>query len=200
MVDNIEIIKPLLKFTSEDDYYFLQILVRKKDKDTLPFKIGGSNNNSRLIRSYNVTSVQYLEDRYEEIKAICNLFQARAMICLNRRSFKSSSLQMMVRLAQSIQSNNYRNAAMWNNVSGVYNPIKDKIWIIDVDREDVGNPEKLVEITNFINNQKPFGNKIIAKVPSKSGFHYITQPFDQRGFEKFKLEMHKNNPTNLYIA
>ena len=31
MKDNFDIIKPLLKFRSEDDFYFLQILQRKKD-------------------------------------------------------------------------------------------------------------------------------------------------------------------------
>lgn len=198
MKDNLELIKPLLKFESKDDYYFLQILVRKKDRDSLPFKIGGSNNNSRLIKSYNVTSIKYLEDRYEEIKAMCGLFKARAMICLNKRSFHSSSHQMLVRLAQSIQSQNYKNQHSWNNVSSQYHPIKDKTWIIDIDKEDI-SPKKMEDVVYFMNNQKPEGNKIIEKIPSKSGFHYITKPFDLRGFDIFNLDVHKNNPTNLYI-
>ena len=31
MINNFNLIKPLLDFNSEDDFYFLQILQRKKD-------------------------------------------------------------------------------------------------------------------------------------------------------------------------
>ena len=196
MIDNIELIKPLLNFKSEDDYYFLQILQRKKDRDQIPFKLGGSNNNSRLVKAYNISSIDYLEERYDEIKALCNLFHARASICLNKRSYKSSSLQMMIRLAQSIQGENYRNAKMWNNVSGVYHPIKDKTWIIDIDKEDM---DRVDEINDAIIKCKPIGKKIITKIPSKTGLHIITQPFDLKEFGDWGLDIHKNNPTNLYI-
>lgn len=198
MVDNLEAIKPLLKFPNpDDDYYFLQVLVRKKDKNILPFKIGGSNNNSRMIRPYYIRSIDSLENQWEEIKALCELFKGRAMIGLNRRSFKSSSLQMMVRLAQSIQSQNYNNQSMWQNVSGVYHPIKDKLWLVDID-----NVEDKNDIEDAITNADPVGNKIVATIPSPNGWHLITQPFNQL---QFKLEytkpidIHKNNPTNLYV-
>ena len=202
MVNNLKIIKPLLNFTSEDDYYFLQVIVRKKDRDSLPFKLGGSNNNSRLIKAYYVSSIEYLENRYEEIKALCDLFHARAMICLNKRSYYSSSHQMMVQLAQSIQSKNYRNSAMWNNVSGKYHPVKDKTWILDID-EDEDNADFLYNLEMYILNQQPNEgeSKTIIGIPSKTGRHIITKPFDLQGFrEEFPtLDIHKNNPTNLYI-
>lgn len=40
-VDNFEIIKPLLKFSDHQDFYFLQILLRKKDGNDCP---AGSDN------------------------------------------------------------------------------------------------------------------------------------------------------------
>ena len=198
MIDNIELIKPLLHFDSDDDYYFLQILQRKKDvKADTNIKCIGSNNNSRLIKGYYVSSLKYLDDRYYEIQELCKLFNARAGICLNKRSYKSSSLNMMVRLAQTIQSHNYRNAKMWTNVAGVYYPISDKTWIIDIDKEDLLISKK-IEV--YINMQEPKGDKIIAHIPSKNGFHIITKPFNMYRFkEKFNVNVHKNNPTNLYI-
>lgn len=200
MVDNLERIKPLLKFPDEDTYYFLQVLVRKKDKNKLPFKLGGSNNNSRLIRAYYITSIESLDNQWEEIKALCNLFKARAMIGLNRRSFKSSSLQMMVRLAQSIQSNNFRNQAMWNNVSGNYHPIKDKTWIVDIDEPEV-SPSMCGYINYHCDPIKLEEEKILAIIPSPNGYHLITTPFNVMQFkEKYPdVDIHKNNPTNLYV-
>lgn len=34
MVDNLRLILPFLKFESEDDFYYLQILQRKKENPT----------------------------------------------------------------------------------------------------------------------------------------------------------------------
>ena len=198
MIDNIEKIKPLLTFASEDDYYFLQVLLRKKDAKESAFYGGGSNNSSRLIKAYYIKSLNQLEKQYSEIKALCDLFHARACINLNKRSFRSSSLQMMVRLAQSVQSENYANQGMWNNVSGVYHPIKDKRWLIDVD--DVGRNQN--DMILFIEREcKPEGLKYIATIPSKSGYHIITKPFDMSFFRGRypDIDVHKNNPTNLYI-
>ena len=149
MQDNIELIKPLLKFSSSDDYYFLQIIQRKKDlKEDSNIKLHGSCNSARLIKAYYVTSIEHLENIYYEVKELCKLFNARAGICLNRRSFKSTSLQMMVQLAQSIQANNFKNQGSWNNISGMYHPVKDKTWIIDVDGEDLYAEENILDAIN----------------------------------------------------
>jgi hypothetical protein len=76
MIDNIQLILPFLKFESKDDFYYLQILQRKKENPQL-----GSN--SRVIKNYYITSEKYLLDRYNEIKKLCEVFNARAMIRLN---------------------------------------------------------------------------------------------------------------------
>ena len=49
MIDNFEQISKLLTFTSEDEFYFVQVLQRKKDN---PGGYLGSNNSSRLIKAY----------------------------------------------------------------------------------------------------------------------------------------------------
>ena len=70
MVNNFGIIKPLLKWKTEDDFYFLQILQRKKDHS--PFgKVNGCNNNSRLIKSYYIKSLNHLEFIEPEVIELC---------------------------------------------------------------------------------------------------------------------------------
>ena len=81
MINNLEIIKPLLNFSSEDDFYFLQILQRKKENPQL-----GSN--SRVIKNYYIKSVEHLELRYPEIIELCSVFNARASIRLNKEVLK----------------------------------------------------------------------------------------------------------------
>jgi len=48
---------------------------------------------------------------------------------------------------------------------------------------------------------KPIGNKLIDIIPSKNGYHVITSPFDVSEFSKSfpNIDIHKDNPTNLYI-
>jgi hypothetical protein len=52
-VDCLELVIPFLIFDSEDDFYFLQILQRKKENENL-----GSN--SRAVKNYYIKSVDRL--------------------------------------------------------------------------------------------------------------------------------------------
>ena len=66
MVDNFEQIKKLLKFDSEEEFYFVQILQRTKENPNL-----GKNNN--LIRTYNVYSLEYLDKKNQRYSEITNI-------------------------------------------------------------------------------------------------------------------------------
>lgn len=100
MVDVIKQIKPILTFKSEDDFYYLQILQRKKENPQL-----GSN--SRVIKNYYIKSPEYLETRYDEIKNLCNFFNARAMLRLNKRSFSKVAFKTIQNVANSMSNGEY---------------------------------------------------------------------------------------------
>ena len=100
-MDNLEKILPFLQFDSEDDFYYLQILQRKKENPQL-----GSN--SRVIKNYYITSQQYLINRYDEIISLCNLFNARASIRLNRRSFEKVGFKALENVANTMQNREYK--------------------------------------------------------------------------------------------
>ena len=57
-VDNLEALLPFLKFDDKDDFYYLQILQRKKENPQL-----GSN--SRVIKNYYIKSTDKLIARYD---------------------------------------------------------------------------------------------------------------------------------------
>jgi hypothetical protein len=192
MIDNLELIIPLLKFENKDEFYYLQILQRKKENKEL-------GRNSRVIKNYYINSLEQLKKYYPEIKKLCHVFNARASLRLNRRSFKKVAFKALVNMANTMTDGDYcflMNS--YERACGVCHNEKDKTWIIDIDEYDIKN---ITQISNTINELNPAGNKIIAKIPSKNGYHLITKPFDVLGFRKFyfDLDIHKDNPTNLYI-
>lgn len=193
MIDNLELIKPFLKFESNDDFYYLQILQRKKENPQL-------GNNSRVIKNYYITSIEYLESHYEEIKQLCIQFNARASIRLNKRSFESVAFKTLENIANSMRNREYKFIkASYDRACGLGHNDKEKTWILDIDFELTINT--LNSIKEYINNIEPVGNKIIEIIPSKSGSHIITKPFNLQKFKEdySSIDVHKDNPTNLFI-
>jgi hypothetical protein len=193
MVDNLEKILPFLKFDSDDDFYYLQILQRKKENPQL-----GSN--SRVIKNYYITSVEQLERRYPEIKEICTLFNARASLRLNRRSFERVGFKALENMANTMQNREYKFLGKsYDRACGLLSNEKEKRWILDLDF--VPYVGEHLDIKDFIHDIEPIGDKVLAFIPSKSGMHVITRPFNLMTFkEEFPhIDVHKDNPTNLFI-
>lgn len=202
MVDNFKQIHDLLAFPHNDSFYFVQILQRKKDH--LGVRLGGSNNKSRLIRSYYVESKEKLEIYKEEIIKLCEVFNARAGINLNPRSRKKAAQAMLIKLAHQFQNEDYRGCAkVYDSVCGDYHSEMDKRWLVDVDKEDIHELERIQKVIQTLHDE--INNKeynILSVIPTKSGFHIITNPFNVDRFKNVfpHLEIHKNNPTVLYIS
>ncbi len=182
-----------MHFDSPDDFYYLQILQRKKENPQL-----GSN--SRVIRNYYIKSQQYLLDRYEEIKTICDATNARAMIRLNKRSFEKVGFRTLENLANTMHNREYSFLMKsYDRACGLGHNDKEKKWILDLDFIPYG--QEHLDIAEFIETLSPIGPKLLAVIESKNGVHLITKPFDTNTFkdEYNYIEIHRDNPTNLYI-
>lgn len=195
MKNNLELIKPLLEFSNEDDFYLLQIILRKKDFEEPTDLV---SNNSRSVKSYYITSEEHLERSMGEITKICTALNARAMIWLNKRSFKKSTLKTLQLLSEIISGEQFKaTRKCFDSACGKSPKDTRSKWIVDIDGE--WSHEALTEIKEYINLLKPFGSKIIAEIPSKSGLHLITSPFDTSEFSKKypSVDIQKDNPVNL---
>jgi hypothetical protein len=194
MIDNLELIKPLLNFENEGDFYMLYILKRKKDQ---PEGERDNHQSVRTIRSYCIKSIEQLEKRYDEIKMMCEMFKARAYIHIQKQSHKDVSLNMMVALAQRIQDGNLEQQNLFDSVVGQLKTL-EKRWIVDVDIKD---NKTIFEIEATINMCKPIGNKLISKIPTKNGYHLITEKFDVMEFKNLypHIDIQKKNPTLLFL-
>ena len=190
MIDNFEQVKKLLNYNSEDDFYFLQIMRRKKENPSL-------TSNTKIIDELFINSNEYLETKKEYIIQMCNMFNARATIRLNRRSYKTCSLQSLSNLAQQIANGQSPNVSrLYSSVVGKYHNEPVKRWIVDIDQKEIDST-----MLPTLERIKPIGNKLIDIIPSKNGHHIITSPFDVSEFSKMfpNIDIHKDNPTNLYI-
>lgn len=202
-INNFELIKPLLSFNNPNEFYFVQIIQRKKDfienKDKHGVSRLGRNNNNRLIKAYYIYSIEQLDAYKEEIIKLCEVFNARCGINLGKRNQKDVTLKCLEMISIALRKNNF------DGISKIYNSAcgkeetTDKYWIVDLDEEDLPN---LNNIKKSISLVKPISDfKIKAEIPSKTGLHLITTRFDRKAFSSFysDIEIHTNNPTNLYI-
>jgi hypothetical protein len=195
MINNLEIIKPLLNFDKEGDFYMLYVFKRKKDQ---PEGEKDNHQSVRTIKTYCIESIDHLERRYDEIKQLCEMFKARAYIHVQKQNHFDVSLNMMVVLAQKIQNGQHNQKGLFDSVVGQIKT-QEKRWIVDVDSKDT---KELLNVKLAIDSCAPFGkDKIISEIPTKNGYHLITERFDVKTFsEKYpEIDIQKKNPTLLFL-
>jgi hypothetical protein len=194
MIDNIELIKELLNFQNDGDFYYCLILKRKKDQ---PEGERDNHQSVRTIKTYCIENIEYLEKRYDEIKQLCEVFKARAYIHVQKQNHKDVSLNMMVALAQRIQDGSHVQKNLFDSVVGQLKTY-EKRWIVDLDIKD---EDEVLRMTKVINVTRPEGDKIEAIIPTKNGYHFITKRFDVEMFKNVypEVDVQKRNPTLLFL-
>jgi hypothetical protein len=194
MIDNIEIIKTLLNFSEQGDFYMLYVFKRKKDQ---PEGERDNHQSVRTIKTYCIESIDHLERRYDEIKQLCEMFKARAYIHVQKQNHKDVSLNMLSSLAERIRDGVSNQKGLFDSVVGQIKT-QEKIWIVDIDTKDI---QELRNVQVTINGCKPEGPKTKYVIPTKNGFHLITDKFDVLEFKKQypEIDIQKKNPTLLYL-
>jgi len=201
IVDNFELFKSVMKFDSEDDFYFVQILIRGKDGHTEQGVNG--NNKNRLIKIYTIKSAEHLSRVEGEIKAICHAINARAYIHPARRSFREVANEMFRNFTQTFLSHNDIGLkGCYSTACGKSFVTKHKLYVVDLDGE-LAEQDKLNEIAQYIEEEcEPVDVlKLQYIVPTAHGKHLICKPFNTAKFgQKYpNVDVHKNNPTLLYF-
>jgi hypothetical protein len=192
MINNIELIKPLLTFNTEGEFYMLYIFKRKKDQTT-----DKANHQSvRTIKTYCIESIEQLEARYDEIMQLCEMFKARAYIHIQKQNHKDVAMNMITEIVTRIQSGQINQKNVFDSVVGQIKT-QEKRWIVDIDDVKLYD---LKPIMDFIDTLRPVGQKTEMIIPTKSGYHLITKRFDVMEFKKQypNIDIQKKNPTLLY--
>ncbi len=160
-------------------------------------------------KHYYINSLDKLDSYWDEMVKLCNLFNARLVINLNPRSFEKAAYGLLIKLSNQLRDKDYYGVRKgYDSICGEYHKEIDKRWIIDLDRVNENDKEweEKVKSVSFVINSLQTENKgtykILAEIPSKSGMHIISNPFNINEFQKLfpDIDIHKNNPTNLYIV
>ena len=201
LVDNFELLSNYLfdwrKPLDEDEFYFLQILVRGKDGNHV-----SGNNKNRLVKYYVIRSKEQLLDLKDEIVGVCGVVNGRAYIHPTRRSLKEVANRALEDTAHTFVSQN------WIGLRGVYSTAAgqsyvsgDKQFIVDLDDFTHEQAKEVFDFVNTLRGRKDErGNISQIILPTKHGYHLITNAFDVGEFTKKypEIDIHKNNPTLLY--
>lgn len=214
MTDNFKLIKDFIQsqwvrqFDSFTDvFYMVEILGRAKDNAHI---IAGNHK----LKTYYIRTMEEFDKYENEIKLLCDTLNMRAYISINHKSMKHITLNTMAEYANRIAQNNFDNPySLFDSCAAKYVERSDQLWIIDVDKEDVnhyslGSPitvDELVEdYIKIVESCEP-KKKIVTVIPTKSGKHIITHPFNIKQFEaraphckSMDAFVKKNNLTLLY--
>jgi len=202
MIDNINVIKTLLNFEKEGDFYMLYVFKRKKDQ---PEGERDNHQSVRTIKTYCVDSVQYLEKRYDEIKQLCEMFNARAYIHVQKQNHSDVSLDMMMSLAERIKNGVHNQKGLFDSVVGQIKT-NEKRWVIDIDNVSIdsfNHDSYYISMREYINELQLEAKKEqgMTFIQTKSGIHIITQPSNVMKFKERYPDIYiqKKNPTVLYV-
>lgn len=201
VIDNFDVIRAGLKFNNKNEFYFIQIIQRKKDGNT-GLRV---RNGFRLIRSYYIYSLEEFDSLRERIITLCENNNARAYINPNVRNAQEVAMECIKKYADLVANNNaFMGNSIWDSCCGSTRARGYKaLWIVDVDNPD----EKVLEqVLNIIQSCKHADNFNTSVVKTVNGFHIICNGFDSREFQQAlvnngidKVDIHKNNPTLLYF-
>lgn len=183
----------------DDIFYNVALIGRKKDNALVDGK----------VKSYTINDISDLDKYKQEIITICDALKVRAYISVNYKSHKQVTLDAMVEYANDIAQDCFNNSrGIYDSVVAKFADHKKQLWIIDVDKDDSFG-KSVDELTDLyiktIESCKPY-KKIVTVIPTKSGKHIITHPFDSSDFylkigELVKLGSNlikKNDMTLLY--
>lgn len=219
LIDNFWLIKTLLDFKDKDDFYFLQIIQRKKDGNDVP----SANNGYRTIKTYFIRSLEDFERRKDAIIQLCEQNNARAYINLNVRNAREVALAAAKAYIDLVREDRCSQGhRVYDHICGVTPKMGvKKKWIVDVDGLTDDEVDLICEKickcrskSHYDANNDVYDN-IIAQIPTAHGVHIITRGFDIKRFREILeqttsisldqgqikeiTDIKRDNPTLLYF-
>lgn len=185
-----------------DKYYVIELMRRGKDNPDMPAA-------NYHFRNYYIYSWKDLNRYEQEIKNICNLLNLRAYCSVNYKLMSQVALDTLAESARRIAAHDYKKFYnIFESCSGKFVDSKNNLWVIDIDNVNIDKHEdacKIAEISGLINNMESgYSENVVYYMPTKSGMHIITHPFNLQHFnEKYDnktlpLDIKKNHLTLLY--
>lgn len=207
-IDNSMLIMPFVPDEDDGEHFIYTEMLDRSQRS--------GNNSARLLKTFYHRSKQEFRDQLPLIKQICEMGSVRACTRLSTRSWtKVGQLFTKLTVEAAIDGDFMKMKSLYNKALGNSAPTR-KLWIWDIDQVN----EKTMLFRDFLQKvhmalTPPQETVFLATIPSKSGLHYITRPFDVRIASDYMriglgiegglmpngdmISLHKDTPTNLYI-
>lgn len=181
-----------------DLFFDIQLIRRGKDHPDLPSA-------NYTFKTYYIDNLDSFKKQYDEIKKCCDMFELRAYISVNAKSKREAAAKTLERYAHNNVMGEFRKP--WRDFSSVCGGLdgKEKRWVVDCDDcEDFADYIEKVKLS-IKSCKSGYENPIVTSIPTKSGCHIITHPFDLHVFNICctqmcitKPDVKKNHITLLY--
>lgn len=180
-----------------DKYYVIELMRRGKDNPNMPAA-------NYHFRNYYIYSWHDLEKYEQEIKDICTLLKMRAYCSVNYKLMSQVALDTVAESARRIAAHDFKKFYnIFESASGKFVDRSNSIWVVDVDNVDKHFP--LESLITYINSMESgYKQNVIYIMPTKSGLHLITHPFNLQKFNESwntslaAIDIKKNHLTLLY--
>lgn len=186
MTDNFNLIKEFIqsqwaqfgnsfdKFT--DAFYMIEIIGRAKDNARI---IAGNHK----FKTYYIKTIEDLDKYENEIKLLCDTLNMRAYISINHKSMKHVTLNTTAEYANFIAQDNFTKPySVFDSCAAKFVDRSTQLWIVDVDKEDadahnMSVDDLTIHYRAIIEECAPKKSVVIV-IPTRSGAHIITHPFN----------------------
>lgn len=195
MTDNFDLIRcymkelgiPKTNGRDSDNMFEIELIRRGKDNPEMP----AANYN---FKNYYIDSLEKLDKYVDEIKKCCDMFRLRAYVSVNVKSKRKLQLQCLKAISDKLCNGDTRNP--WKIFASTFGKtVSDKKrWVIDIDfQDDVDDDEYIDKVMQIINScQSSHDKNTIMMIPTKSGVHLITHPFNIKEYMDKMDELVKN--------
>lgn len=202
LINNLELIAPLLPKDNPKVFCHMQIVCRAKDHKDEKVKEGA-------IKTYFIRDEEHLRKIMPEVILLCEHYGARAYINVSPKSFEKLQKLMLVKLASLVCEGNIQNPRKTLNSTAGALTSKRPVWIVDVD--DISMKDSILKwLDDYfeLDPTLPFCNTreelyLIGIIPTKQGCHLLVRHFNLEEFNSNfpDVDVHKNSMgTLLYYS
>lgn len=187
MTNNLDLYKEYIKTMSpdfpqsnknhtNDKFYVIELMRRGKDNPDLPAA-------NIHFKNYYIYCWDDFDKFMPEIIEICTIMRMRAYASVNWKSTKQIAMNTIASMATRAAQGDFKKIyAEWNSQTGLFSQRNENVWLLDLDDCNM-NSHEVSELCRVINNcRSQFDMNCITLLPTRSGCHLLTHPFDMKQF------------------
>ena len=188
MTDNFNRFREFMQLPEQeggDAYYVIELVRRGKDCPDLPAA-------NYHFKNYYIDTLAKYDKVKDEIRLLCRTLHLRAYASVCRKSFRRVTMNTLAEMARRAALDDFRRPyAVFESCSGKDVGKDDKFWVVDIDDcqfNTLPHVKKRRLIIETVNSCEPAGQKMEMMLPTRTGVHLITRPFNLEQFNRLCKE------------